>query len=116
MYVYVGVGGAGHGSEWPVKYSLSCLKVQKDWGAWVAQSVRHLTLAQVVISQFMGSSPVSGSVLTAQILEPASDSVSPSLSAPLLFSLSLSKRNKNKKLFFTGSKGLFWDGNVYRST
>ena len=50
---------------------------------WVAQSVNRLTLAQVMISQFMGSSPTSGSVLTAQSLEPASDSVSPSLSARL---------------------------------
>ena len=38
----------------------------------------------------MGSSPVSGSVLTAQSLEPAPDSVSPSLSAPPLLTVSLS--------------------------
>ena len=50
-------------------------------GAWVAQSVDHPTLAQVMISRFVGSSPTSGSVLTARSLEPASDSVSPSLSA-----------------------------------
>ena len=42
-------------------------------------SVWLLILAQVMILQFMGSSPVSGSVLTAQSLEPASDSVYPSL-------------------------------------
>ena len=48
-------------------------------GAWVAQSDERLTLAQVMISQFVGSSSASGSVLTAQSLEPASDSVSPSL-------------------------------------
>ena len=42
-------------------------------------SVKHLTLAQVMISQFESSSPTSGSVLTAQSLEPVSDSVSPSL-------------------------------------
>ena len=47
------------------------------WGAWVAQSVKHPILAQVVISRFVSWSPVSGSVLTAQGLEPASDSVSP---------------------------------------
>ena len=52
------------------------------WGAWVAQSVGCPTSAQLMISQLMGSSPVSGSVLTAQILETASDSVSPSFSAP----------------------------------
>ena len=37
------------------------------------------TSAQVVISRSVSSSPASGSVLTAQSLEPASDSVSPSL-------------------------------------
>ena len=66
----------------------------------MAQSVKHLTSAQVMISQFVGSSPASGSVLTAQSLEPASDSVSRSLSAPprlaLCLSLSLSLSLKNK--------------------
>ena len=74
-------------------------------GVWVAQSVQHPASAQVMISQFVGSSPASGSVLTAQSLEPASDSVSASLSAPpplafslsLSLSLSLSKINKLKK-------------------
>ena len=51
----------------------------EDWGAWVAQSVKCPTLAQVMVSPFMGSSPAPGSVLTAQSLEPVSDSVSPSL-------------------------------------
>ena len=51
----------------------------------MAQLVGRLTLAQVMISLSMSSSPVSGSVLTAQRVEPALDSVSPSLSAlPLL--------------------------------
>ena len=61
----------------------------------MAQSVEHLTLAQVMISQFVGSSPALGSVLTPQNLEPASDSVSP-LSAPprLVFCLPLSLKNK----------------------
>ena len=49
----------------------------------MAQSVERLTAAQVMISQFAGLSPVSGSVLTARSLEPASDSVSPSLSLTL---------------------------------
>ena len=58
---------------------------------WVAQSVKRLTLAPFLISQFMGPSPMSGSVLTAQSLEPALDFVSPSLSAlPYLCSASLS--------------------------
>ena len=65
-------------------------------GAWVAQLVQRLTSAQVMISWFLGSSPTSGSVLTAQSLEPASDPVSPSLSAPVcLCALSLSKINKH---------------------
>ena len=67
-------------------------------GTWVAQSVEQPTSAQVMISQSVSSSPASGSVLTAQSLEPALDSVSPSLSAPPLLSnthtLSLSKINK----------------------
>ena len=59
-------------------------------------SVRHLTSAQVMISQLLSSSPMLGSVLTAQSLEAASDSVSPSLSIPssLMRSLSLSLKTK----------------------
>ena len=48
----------------------------------MAQLVERPTLAQVMISLFPGLSPASGSGLTAQSLEPALDSVSPSLSAP----------------------------------
>ena len=65
----------------------------------MAQSVKLLTSAQVMISQFVGSSPVSGSVLTAQSLEPVLDSVSPSLSAPPLVMLCLCLKNKLKKKF-----------------
>ena len=65
-------------------------------GARVAQSVKRPTSAQVTISRSVSSSPASGSVLTARSLEPASDSVSPSLSAPpllvLCLSLSLSQK------------------------
>ena len=53
-----------------------------------------------MISWFTSSSPTSGSVPTAQSLEPASDSVSPSLSAPPLLALSLSKINKHFFLIF----------------
>ena len=71
------------------------LKTTKSRGAWVAQSVEHLTSAQVVISRYVSSSPASGNVLTAQSLEPASDSVSPSLSAPPPGAfVSLSRKNK----------------------
>ena len=48
----------------------------------------------VMISRFVGSSPASGSVLTAQSLEPVSDSQSPSLSdsPPFMLCLSLSQK------------------------
>ena len=66
------------------------------WGFSVAQSIKHPTSAQVMISQLVGSSPTLGSVLTAQSLEPALDSMSPSLSAPppLAFCLFLSFKNE----------------------
>ena len=51
---------------------------------WLSHVVKRLTLAQGTVSWFMSSSPALGSVLTAQSLEPASDSVSPSLSPPPL--------------------------------
>ena len=71
--------------------------IKKERGTWVAQSVGRPTSAQVMISWSMGLSPASGSVLTAQSLETALDSVSPSLSVPtlLMLSLSLSKVNKH---------------------
>ena len=56
----------------------------------MVQLVKHPTLAQVMISWLVLSSPALGSVLTAQSLEPASDSVFPFLSAPPLLSVSLS--------------------------
>ena len=76
----------------------------------MAQSVERPTWAQVTISRFVGSSPTSGSVLTARSLEPASDSVSPSLSAPSpahAVSLSVSKINKNI-LARDGFSVVFW--------
>ena len=75
---------------------LAWYESKKTWGAWVAQSVKRPTSAQVVISRSVSSSPASGSVLTAQSLEPASVSVSPSLSAPLPFALRLSLPFKNE--------------------
>ena len=71
-------------------------------GAAVAQSVKHLTSAQVMILWFVGLSPTSGSLLgsllSAWSLELALDSVSPVFSAPRLLmrarSLSLSLKNK----------------------
>ena len=65
-------------------------------GSLVAQSVERPTSAQVMTSRFVSSSSASGSVPTAQGLEPAWDSVSPSVSAParltLCLSLSLSQK------------------------
>ena len=74
-----------------IKHEVLLILKGHTWGAWVAQSVGRPTSAQVTISRYVSSSPTSGSVLTAQSLEPVSDSVSPSLSAPppLMFSLSL---------------------------
>ena len=69
-------------------------KILYYWGAWVAQSVERPTSAQIMISRFLSSSPASGSVLTAQSLEPAWDSVSPLLSDPPLLMLCLSVINK----------------------
>ena len=55
----------------------------------MAPSVKCPTSAQVTISWFVSWSPALGSVLTAQSLEPVSDSVSPSLSAPSPLTLCL---------------------------
>ena len=60
----------------------------------VAQSVKRPNSAQVMIPWFVSSSLASGFVLTAQSLELALDSVSPSLSAPPLLMLCLSLSQK----------------------
>ena len=89
------------------------VKLHRPWGTWLAQSVKCPTSGEVMISQFVSSSPASGSVLTAQSLEPASDSVSLSLSLcpspahtlslflslSLSLYLSLSKTNIKKNCF-----------------
>ena len=60
---------------------------------WILPTfLKHPTSAKVMLSQFISSSPTSGSVLTAHSLEPALDSVCLSVSAPPLLVLSL----KNK--------------------
>ena len=51
----------------------------ESWVAWVAQSVKRPISGQVMISRSVSLSPMSGSVLTAQSLDPTSDSVSPRL-------------------------------------
>ena len=70
-------------------------------GTWVAQSVKCVTLAQVMISKFVSLSPASGSVLTAQSLETASGS--PSLSDPSPPILFLSLKNKQPLGYLGGS-------------
>ena len=67
-------------------------------GAWVAQLAECLTSPQVMISQIVNSSPMLGSVQTAQSLEPASYSVSPSLPLTHLCSIFLSKEISIKKM------------------
>ena len=63
----------------------------------MALLVERQTSAQVMISWFVGWSPAWGSVLMAQSLEPAWDSVSPCVSCPSLArTLSLSKINIKK--------------------
>ena len=64
----------------------------------MAQSVKRPTSAQVMIWRFVSSSLASGSVVTPRSLEPASDSASPSLSAPPLLTLCLSKTNVKKNV------------------
>ena len=60
-----------------IENTLIFLEVRTEsWGAWIAQLVK----CQVMISQSMGLSPATGSVLTAQSLGPASDYMSPPLS------------------------------------
>ena len=80
----------------------------------MAPSVEHPTLAQVMILQFMGSSPASGSVPTAQSLEPASASVSLSLcpSPARTLSLSLSKINKTLKKLKKKRQEINWGPSV----
>ena len=60
----------------------------------MAHSVKRPTSARVMISQSVSSSPALGSVLTAQSLEPPSDSVPLSLSDPPPFMLCLSLSQK----------------------
>ena len=87
--------GLEQGQVWRIREGVQCgLNGGSFGGARVAQSVERPTSAQVTISRSVSSNPASGSVLTAQSPEPASDSVSPSLSAPppLVLCLSLSQK------------------------
>ena len=73
----------------------SLSRVSQFGGTWVAQSVERQTLAQVMITWFLSSSTMSGSVLTARSLEPTLDSLSPSLSlcpSPLKKQINIKKK------------------------
>ena len=82
-------------------------KVLLPRGAWVAQSVKRLTSAQVMVSHSVSSSPALGSVPSVQSLELASGSVSPSLSAPPQLALCVSLKKwisvKNFKVLLPGT-------------
>ena len=73
---------------------ISSVELSMMRSAWVARWLQRPTSAQVAISLSVSSSPASGSVLTAQSLEPVSDSVSLSLSDPPPFMLCLSLSQK----------------------
>lgn len=61
-------------------------------GAWVARSVKHVTLAQVMISWIVSWSPLLGSVVRTQVL--LQFSISLSLCSSCVCMRSLSLKNK----------------------
>ena len=63
-------------SLWTTSPSTNTVFKSFPRGTWVVQSVKCPTSAQVMISQSVSLSPVSGSVLTAHSLKPALDTVS----------------------------------------
>ena len=78
----------GSGQAWvmcplPACAAGSASRSLTDRGTGVAPSVKRPASAQVTISRFVSSSSMSGSVLTAQGLEPASDCVFLHLSLPV---------------------------------
>ena len=94
-------------------------RILRDWGAWVAQSVGCPTLAQVMISWFVGLSPTLSSLLLAQSLLQI---LCPPLSLPLPCSYSCCLKNKQTVLkkytliFFTFNSIYFNGGNHITST
>ena len=76
-----------------LSFSFFFFKTLYSRGAWVAQSVERLTVAQVMTSWFVGSSPALGSVLTARSLLRI---LCLPLSLPLPCSCSVSLCLKNK--------------------
>ena len=92
VHLLVLLSESSHGLDQPDLLNVSNIQLKKysSWGPWVAQSVKRPTQAHVMILRFVGSGPASSSSLTALSLEPASDSVSPPLSAPPILMLCLS--------------------------
>ena len=74
----------------PVKETM-CIKIR---GAWVAQLVERPTSAQVMVLQFMSSSPTSGCVLTNSSEPGACFRFSPPPPPLLMLCLSLSLKNQ----------------------
>ena len=92
-----GTGGVICGAQATCKWRAPCSKRLKNFGApgWLSRlSLGVLVSAQVMISQFVSLRPALCSMLTAQSLEPALDSVSPSLCPFPACTLSLSLKNK----------------------
>ena len=81
-----------HPSVLSTRHTAGALK-ETDWGTWVAPSAQHLTSTQGMISQFLVSSPMSGSVLTVRSL--LGFCVSFSLCPSPACTLSPSKLNKH---------------------
>ena len=85
--------GGGGGGGWQLRSDIY-LKTQTPLGRLGGSVGWAPDFSQVTISWSVSSSPASGSGLMAQSLEPASDSVSSSLSAPPPFMLCLSLSQK----------------------
>ena len=64
------------------------------WGTWVAELIKRLTAAQVVISRFVSSEFEPRTGVSTVHAEPASDPLPPFLSAPPLLARSLSVKHK----------------------
>ena len=80
-------------------YTMGCystIKRNEVWGTWMAQVVKRPISAQVMMSQFVSSSPASGSVLTACSEPEGCSRFCLPFSLPLPRSHSVSVRLKNK--------------------
>ena len=79
-----------------LRFTLELYKVKILRGTWMAQLVEHLISAQVMILQFVSSSPTSGLLLSAE--EPTLDPLSPfSLPLPCFHALFLKNKYNIKK-------------------